>query len=222
MVSGDYHLPLTTYLMRFSKLQLLAHAGALFPLAWLLLDAATHHLTANPIQAVTLRTGKAALVLLVLALACTPAQMLGFRQAVKVRRALGLYAFGYVCLHLFTFVGLDYGFDFGLILTDVGSKRYVVIGFTTFLILLPLAATSFQWWQKRLGKNWKRLHRAVYVAGPLAVIHYFWQVKADVRQPLAWGAVVALLLLARVPLVRHSITHWRGRLAQRLQRPSSA
>ncbi len=208
--------------MRLSKLQWFVHAAALFPLAWLLFDAATDNLTANPIQAITLRTGKAALVLLILALACTPAQMLGFRQALKVRRALGLYAFLYVCLHLSTFIGLDYGFDFGLILTDVGTKRYVVIGFTAFLILLPLAVTSTDGWKKRLGKRWKLLHRAVYVAVPLAVIHYLWQVKADVRQPLAWGVVVAFLLLARVPPIRQSITRWRGRLAQRLQHPSSS
>lgn len=190
---------------KFNRLQWLAHTGALFPLAWLLWDAAIDNLTANPIQAITLRTGKAALILLTLALACTPAQMLGWRGVSKVRRALGLYAFLYVCLHLFTFIGLDYGFDFGLILADVGSKRYVLIGLAAFLILLPLAVTSFQWWQKRLGKNWKRLHRAVYVAVPLAVIHYLWQVKADVRQPLLFAAIVSLLLLMRLPAIRRSI-----------------
>jgi sulfoxide reductase heme-binding subunit YedZ len=204
--------------MKFTRFQILVHLGSLLPLLYLLWDFATDNLTANPIQDITLRTGKDALVLLVLSLACTPAQMLGFREVAKVRRALGVYAFIYVCLHFLTFIWLDYGLDPGLIYEAIFEKRYALVGFMAFLILLPLALTSTKGWQKRLGKNWKRLHRCVYVAGALAVIHYVWLVKSDIREPLAYGAVVALLLTARIPRVRQAIGLWRGRLAQQLQR----
>jgi sulfoxide reductase heme-binding subunit YedZ len=203
---------------KFTKFQLLVHIGSLVPLLYLLWDYVTHRLSVNPIQDITLRTGKDALVLLVLSLACTPAQMLGFREVVKVRRALGLYAFLYVSLHLLAFVWLDYGLDLGLIYEAIFEKRYALVGFMAFLILLPLAVTSTKGWQKRLGKNWKRLHRCVYVAGGLAIVHYIWLVKSDIRQPLAYGAVVALLLLVRIPAVRQIISQWRGGLAHHLQR----
>jgi sulfoxide reductase heme-binding subunit YedZ len=204
--------------MKFTKFQLLVHLGSLTPLAYLLWDYFTNRLSVNPIQDITFRTGKDALVLLVLSLASTPLQILGFREAVKVRRALGLYAFLYVTLHFLTFIGLDYGFDLGLIYEAIFEKRYALVGFMAFLILLPLALTSTKGWQKRLGKNWKRLHRCVYVAGVLAVVHYVWLVKSDIREPLAYGAVVVLLLFVRVPAVRQFIGQWRGRLAHRLQR----
>jgi len=207
---------------KFTKFQLLVHLGSLTPLVYLLWDYFTNRLSVNPIQDITFRTGKDALVLLVLSLACTPAQMLGFREVVKVRRALGVYAFLYVSLHFLVFIWLDYGLDLGLIYEAIFEKRYALVGFMAFLILLPLALTSTKGWQKRLGKNWKRLHRCVYVAGGLAVVHYIWLVKSDIRQPLAYGAVVALLLLVRIPAVRQNIAHWRGRLAQRLQQRNAA
>jgi sulfoxide reductase heme-binding subunit YedZ len=183
--------------------RLLVHLGALTPLALLIWDALHDDLTVNPIQAATLRTGKPALVLLVLSLACTPLHtVFGFKQALQVRRALGLYAFLYVSLHFAIFVGLDYGFDLELLKGAIFEKRYALVGFSAGLILLPLAITSFKYWQKRLGQRWKRLHRLVYLAALLAVIHYTWLVKSDIRQPLAWGALVVLLLLLRLPAVR--------------------
>jgi sulfoxide reductase heme-binding subunit YedZ len=153
----------------------------------------------------------------VLSLAATPMNTLfGFRQAIKVRRALGLYAFLYASLHVIVFFYVDYALDFALILQDVGSKRYVIIGAATFLVLLPLALTSTRGWMKRLGKNWKRLHKLVYLAGVLAVVHYVWLVKSDIREPLAFGLAVGLLLLARVPSVRRPLSNlhmqMRGRL----------
>jgi sulfoxide reductase heme-binding subunit YedZ len=149
----------------------------------------------------------------VLSLAATPANtLLGFRPALRVRRALGLYAFGYALLHFLVFVWVDYGLDFALILQDVGSKRYVLVGFSAFLILLPLALTSTQGWMKRMGKNWKRLHRWVYLAGVLAVVHYVWLVKSDIREPLTFGAAVLLLLAARIPQVRSALSRLRSRL----------
>jgi sulfoxide reductase heme-binding subunit YedZ len=183
----------------------------------LVFDALTGRLSVNPIQDLTLRTGKTALWLLVLSLAATPANtLLGFRPALKVRRALGLYAFSYALLHFLVFIWLDYGLDIALILQDVGSKRYVLVGFSAFLILLPLAITSTQGWMKRLGKNWKRLHRGVYLAGVLAVVHYVWLVKSDIRQPLAFGAAVLLLLAARLPPVRSALSRLRSHLQGRV------
>jgi sulfoxide reductase heme-binding subunit YedZ len=190
-------------LPKLSWLQWLTHLGALVPLAVILWLFFTDGLTVNPIQDITFRTGKAALVLLVLSLACTPLNSLfGWRMALKLRRPLGLYAFLYVCLHFLTFVGLDYGFDVELLKEAIFEKRYALVGFAAFLILIPLAVTSTKGWQKRLGKTWKLLHQGVYLAAPLAVIHYVWLVKSDVREPLAYGAVVAALLLVRVPAVK--------------------
>lgn len=192
---------------KFQKFQLLVHTAALTPLGWLIADALRDNLTANPIQVITLRTGKPALVLLTLSLACTPLNtFFGFRQALKVRRALGLYAFLYVSLHFLTFIGLDYGFDLSLLREAIFEKPYALVGFTAGLLLLPLAVTSTRGWMKRLGKNWKRLHRVIYLAAPLAVVHYLWLVKSDIRQPLAFGAVVAALLMVRIPAVKKALS----------------
>ncbi len=201
---------------KFTKFQLAVHIGSLIPLTLLIWDGFTNHLTANPIQDITFRTGKTALVLLVLSLACTPLNsFFGFKEALKVRRALGLYAFLYVCLHFLTFL-FDYTFDPALLYEAIFEKRYALVGFSAFLILLPLALTSMQWWMKRLGKNWKRLHRLVYVAGLLAVVHYVWLVKSDIREPLAYGGVVVLLLIARIPAFKKAVMKLRSGLIKRL------
>jgi sulfoxide reductase heme-binding subunit YedZ len=204
-------------LPRFSKFQLLVHIGALVPLLWLIWDFFMDNLTANPIQAVTLRTGKTALVLLVLTLAVTPINTLfGFRQLLKVRRALGLYTFLYVSIHFAVFIGLDYVFDLELILEAIFEKRFALIGFITGLIMLPLALTSTRGWMKRLGKNWKRIHWLIYLAGLLAVLHYTWSVKSDIRQPVAFGVVVVLLLIARIPVVRRSLSRLRWKFSSKI------
>ena len=191
-------------------LQILAHVGALIPLAVLIWAAMTGGLTINPIQDITFRTGKAALWLLVLSLAVTPLHVVtGYRPVLKIRRALGLYAFGYASLHFLIFVGLDYGFSWALLKGAIFEKRYALVGFAALLILLPLALTSTKGWMARLGKRWKKLHQAVYVAGILAAIHYIWVVKADVREPLMFSAAIGILLLIRVPAVRKRIVRWR-------------
>jgi sulfoxide reductase heme-binding subunit YedZ len=173
------------------------------PLVWLVLDYLRDNLTYNPIQAVTLRTGRYALILLVLSLACTPLNTIfGFRQVIKVRRALGLYAFMYASIHFMIFLGVDYGFDLGLIFKEIIDKRYIIAGFTAGVILLTLAITSTKGWMKRLGRRWKQLHMLVYFSGLLAVTHYIWVVKSDYRVPLIVGGIVVLLLLARIPTVR--------------------
>lgn len=195
---------------KFTRFQLLVHAGALVPLAWLIVDFLRDNLTVNPIQALTLRTGKYALTLLILSLACTPINTLtGFSPALKVRRALGLYAFLYASLHFLIFVGLDYGFNPGLLREAIFEKRFALVGFSAFLILVALAITSTRGWMKRLGKRWTRLHKLVYLAGILVIVHYTWAVKSDIRVPLVYGAVVLLLLVARIPQVRRSISALR-------------
>lgn len=197
-------------------LRIVVHIGALIPLALILWDAYRGQLTANPIQDITFRTGKTAISLLMLSLACTPLNtLLGWKFVVPARRPLGLYAFFYVCIHLLIFTVLDYGLDWGLIQATIAEKRYVLVGFTAFLLLLPLALTSTKGWMRRLGKRWKQLHRLVYVAALLAVVHFVWLVKADIREPLLYGAALALLLVLRLAPVRRAIAGLRARLTRR-------
>ncbi|MEA3336188.1 MAG: protein-methionine-sulfoxide reductase heme-binding subunit MsrQ [Chloroflexota bacterium] len=208
---------------KLTKFQIAVHVAALIPLALLIWDATQGNLTANPIQKATLRTGKTALVLLVLSLAATPVNtVFGFRQAIKVRRALGLYAFFYAAIHFTIYFGIDYGFDLNLVGLELAEKRYVLVGFAAFLILVPLAITSTRGWQRRLKKGWKRLHRFVYAAGILVVVHYTWVVKSDIREPLIWGGIVALLLILRIPVVRHKVVSWRMQLVDRVKDGSAA
>ncbi len=201
---------------KVTPLQLLVHIAALVPLAWLIFDAATGRLSVNPIQDIEQRTGKYALILLVASLTCTPVNILiGWAPILRWRRPLGLYAFGYAALHFTTFIGLDYGFNLGFIWADVANKRYIFVGLAALLILIPLALTSTSGWQKRLGKAWRKLHRWVYLAGALVVVHYVWAVKSDIREPLLWGAAIGLGLLVRIPAVRFAIirrrVEWRKR-----------
>jgi sulfoxide reductase heme-binding subunit YedZ len=186
---------------------IVVHIAALLPLAWLLLGLARGQLGFNPIREATLRTGRYALALLVISLACTPLYLLTRRrEAIVVRKWAGLYGVFYAGLHLLIFVGWDYGFQFDLIWLDVREKQFVWAGLLALLILIPLAATSNRWAMRRLGKHWKRLHRLVYLADVLAVVHFSLIVKADLRRPLAYGASVAVLLVARIPLVRDALS----------------
>lgn len=197
-------------------LKLVAHIGALLPLALLIWDFYQGQLGADPIREVTLRTGKAAITLLLLSLAVTPAKIwFGWQQVHPLRKILGLYAFLYVTLHLLIFVWLDYGLDLGLIYGAIFEKQYALIGFAAFLILLPLAITSTRWAMRKMGKNWTRLHRWIYLAGILAVIHYLLLVKNAYTSPLLYGAVLALLLLTRIKPVKQIILRFRRRLQRR-------
>ncbi|MEP7359511.1 MAG: ferric reductase-like transmembrane domain-containing protein, partial [Anaerolineales bacterium] len=146
---------------QFSWIQIITHLGALAPLAVMFWDGYHNGLTYNPIQSLTFRTGKTALVLLVLSLACTPLNSIfGFREAIKLRRPLGVYAFLYALGHFSIFL-FDYMFDPQLLFDAVFMKKYALVGFSAFLILLPIAITSTKGWQKRLGKNWRPLHKWV-------------------------------------------------------------
>lgn len=197
-------------------LQIVVHVGALIPFAQLLWDFWQENLTINPIQEMTFRTGKAGLILLVLSLAATPVNILfGYRPALKVRRALGLYGFFYIALHFLIFVGLDYGFNLNLLIEAVFEKRYALVGFTAFLILIPLAITSTKGWMARLGKRWKQLHQAIYAACLLGGVHYVWLVKSDIREPLAYLAGIGILLVIRLAPVRRRLVNFRTRLTKR-------
>lgn len=191
-------------------LRLLVHVGALLPLVWIAWQYWQGLFLVDPVREITTRTGKTALILLVLTLACTPLYTLfRFKPGLRVRRTLGLYTFLYVSLHFATFVWLDYGFDLALLQQAIFEQRYVLAGFAAGLILLALAVTSTQGWQRRLGKNWKRLHRLIYLASVLTVVHFGWLVK-DLREPLRYGLVVALLLVLRIPSVRKVLSRTRS------------
>jgi len=213
---------LATNWIKARWLKIVVHVGALLPLAWIIWQYTQGLFLVDPVREITTLTGRTALILLMLMLACTPANTLfGFKQVLRVRRALGLYAFLYASLHFATFVWLDYRFDLELLAEAVFAQRYVVVGFVSGLILAVLALTSTRWWQKRLGKNWKRLHRLAYLAGILAVVHFAWLVK-DVRVPLYYGAVLALLLVVRLPRVRKALSRARHWLRRTLSRPAQA
>ena len=198
---------------RYTPLQIILHLGAWFPLARIFVDLLTHNLTANPIQALEQRTGRAAITLLILSLACSPLNSLfGWKEPLKRRRALGLYTFMYAVIHVTIFADLDYGLAWSLLIQTVFQKPYIVVGMTTFLLLIPLAITSFDIWKVRLGKNWKRLHRLIYYIAPLAVLHYGWSKKGtflslqgDIVRPLVYGLVLALLMILRIPVVKRFI-----------------
>ncbi|NQU31433.1 MAG: sulfoxide reductase heme-binding subunit YedZ [Anaerolineae bacterium] len=194
---------------KFTPLQIAAHVGALIPLLWMIWDIFTNNFGPDPIREFTLRTGKTALTLLLLSLACTPINILfKFNQVLKLRRPLGLYSFLYASIHFAIFIGVDYFFDFTLIQDALLEKRYAIVGLTTGLILLTLAITSTLGWQRRLKKNWKKLHRLVYLAGALAVTHYIWLVKQGVIQPWIYAGILLILLTLRVKPVKK----WAGSL----------
>ncbi len=176
----------------------LTFALCLLPAAWLAGSAYGDGLGANPIEAITHFTGNWALRFLLLSLAVTPLRRVtGWNEVVRYRRMLGLFAFFYAALHLATYLVLDHFFDWRAALADVRERPYITAGATALLCLLPLAVTSTRAWIRRLGRRWTTLHRLVYVAAAAAVVHYWWLVKADVRAPLWYAAILALLLLAR-------------------------
>ena len=197
---------------------LLATIGGLIPLAQLAWGLWQGRWV-DPIAETTSRTGSAAILMLVLSLTCTPINTLvGFRPVLTARKPLGLYAFLYAALHLLNFIGMDYGFSLRAFLDDaLLQKRYMIVGFAAFLILLPLAITSTKGWMKRLGRNWKRLHQLVYAAGIFAVLHYLWLVKIDITWPLIYGGILTVLLVLRLPVIRHWITALRPKPTPRVR-----
>jgi sulfoxide reductase heme-binding subunit YedZ len=175
-------------------------AACCLPLLLLATAAVRGKLGANPIEAALNRLGWWTLVFVLLALAPTPLRILfGWTSPVRLRRMLGLFAFFYASLHLTTYVGIDQFFDWRAIGADVAKRKFITIGMLGFALLVPLAVTSTDRWVRRLGYvRWKRLHRLAYAVAVCGVVHFVWRVKADLREPLVFAAVLALLLLVRV------------------------
>ena len=172
----------------------------LVPLGALAWRAFHGGLGANPVEFVQHATGDWILRFLVFTLAITPLRkLLHLPELIRFRRMLGLFAFFYACLHFLTYIGPDQSFVLSAMWKDVAKRRYITVGFAAFVLLIPLAITSTTGWIRRLGgKRWQQLHRAIYASAVLGVIHYFWLVKSDVRKPLFYGALVAILLLWRL------------------------
>ncbi len=193
-----------------THLQIVIHLGAWIPLLLIVFNFFSGNLTVNPIQDIEQRTGRLAILWLVLSLSCTPlASIFGWKELIKRRRTIGLYAFMLAFIHVSIFTALDFGFDFGLIWNEIVEKRFILMGLLAFSGLAILAATSFQYWQKTLKKNWKRLHKIVYVIAPLVVIHYslakkgnLLSLQGDVIRPLIYAIVVTILLVLRIKPVK--------------------
>jgi sulfoxide reductase heme-binding subunit YedZ len=174
-------------------------AAALVPAAALVYGFYTNDLTANPGDYITDQTGSWALAMLVTSLAVTPLRRLTkWNDLIRLRRMIGLFAFFYATLHMLTWVVLFHYFDLSFMVEDVVMRPFITIGMATFLILLALAVTSNRFSIRRLGRRWQALHRLVYVAAVLAVIHFWWLVKADVTEPQRWALAVAGLLGFRI------------------------
>ncbi len=174
------------------------------PLATVGWRAWKQDLGANPIEFITHATGDWALRFLLITLTVTPMRkVLGIPQLTLFRRMLGLFAFFYGCFHFLTYLWLDKFFDLAEILGDIGKRPFITIGFTSLILMVPLAVTSTAGWIKRLGpRRWQWLHRLIYISGLAAVIHYYWLVKSDIRLPALCGAILMLLLTARLPGLR--------------------
>ena len=167
----------------------------LIPLLWLVWDIVQEQLSANPIEDITHRTGDWALRFLLITLAVTPIKRLsGQVWLLRLRRMFGLYAFFYTLLHFLTYLWLDQQFLFGEILIDIGKRPYITVGFSAFILLIPLAVTSNRYAMRRLGRRWQRLHRSVYVIAAFGVLHYLWLVKADSRDPIIYALILIALL----------------------------
>jgi len=202
---------------------LFAFKAALFalclaPLARLVFFAFTDRLGANLIEFVLRSLGTWTLTLLLVTLSITPLRRLtGWNNLIRVRRMLGLFAFFYACLHFLTYAGVDQSFDLSAILADIVKRPYITIGFTCFVLLIPLAATSTNAMQRWLGgKRWQQLHRLIYLIAVGGVVHYLWLVKKDITLPVLYGLVLAVLLgirfawRRRVPAVQAAVSRPPG------------
>jgi methionine sulfoxide reductase heme-binding subunit len=182
----------------------LLYVAAILPFIWLVFALVTGLVMGDEVKFMQHVTGDTALTFLLLSLSVTPLRRLtGWNELIKIRRLIGLTAFWYACIHLSTYLVFDQSLSINEITRDIAKHPWVLVGFTAFLCLVPLAVTSTTGWVRRLGgKRWQRLHRLVYVAATAGVLHYFWLVKKDARAPLVYGAVLLVLLGARVWLAR--------------------
>jgi sulfoxide reductase heme-binding subunit YedZ len=205
---------------RFPWLRITVHLLGLLPLPILVFDFFTGKLTINPVQELEQILGRIAIYWLVATLAVTPVYTLtGLVDLPVRRRAVGLYAFLYTSLHLVVFIGLDYGFDFSQIWNLVTGKVYLLVGSLSVLMLIPLAATSFNYFKRTMGRNWKRLHWLVYPVVVIAILHYglaqkgdLFNLRGNILRPFLWGMLTLLLLALRLPLVRRWVIMVRQRV----------
>ena len=181
-------------------LRVAAFLGGLLPLALLIYGYLSETLSVNPLDDITDATGTWTLRFLIITLAITPlSRITGASQIARFRKMAGLFAFLYGTLHLFTYLYFDKFFFWEDILLDIPKRRFILVGFTAWILMLPLAITSYDRITKWMGgKRWKMLHRIVYGIGVLGVVHYYWLVKFDTFRPLVYGAILAVLLGYRV------------------------
>ena len=179
--------------------KILIFVAGLGPLALLIRGMVTGDLGVNPAETIQLETGRWALKFLLLSLAVTPVRRLtGWNPIIQFRRMLGLFAFFYACCHFTAYWAFDLNFAFGAMAGDVMKRPFIALGFTALLLLLPLALTSTKGWIRRLGRRWAALHRLVYVAAILAVVHFALKVKVFTGDPVIYAAVLTVLLAFRV------------------------
>jgi sulfoxide reductase heme-binding subunit YedZ len=192
-------------------LKIAVHVAALAPLAALAFQYWQGNLGPDATGEAIRRTGRYAIVLLILSLVPTAMKLLtGSKVLLKVRRTLGLYGFAYAVVHLLAFAWLDYAFDLAFLLPALVSGRRTLAGLVALVLLVPLAITSTSGWIRRLGKNWKRLHRLAYAASVLAVLHYVWTFKELRTAPIVAGVVLLLLFVVRLPPVARLLARWRA------------
>jgi len=180
---------------RIDKLWLTTLLACLIPLLWLFFDIAFDQLGANPIQALHIRLGDWTLRFLCLTLAITPVQTITkWRGMTSYRQMLGLYTFLYASLHILSYLLVDHAFQWRMIGIDIIESSYIWFGIVAYIIVFLLAITTPKWVKKRVGKNWKKLHRFIYLAAGAAILHYFWQLKGNLVEPLFYLMIIALLL----------------------------
>ena len=207
-------------------LRITVHLLGWLPLVFLTYAFYTNRLTINPIQELEQVLGRIAIYWMVATLAVTPLYTLtGWRDLPDRRRAVGLYAFLYTCLHLLVFFGLDYAFNLAQIWNLVTGKVYLLVGSLALLLLIPLAITSFDYFIRRMRKNWKRLHWLVYPAVIISILHYglaqkgdLFTLRGNILRPLLWGLLTIFLLALRLPPVRRWVSQVRRKVFTRLQR----
>jgi methionine sulfoxide reductase heme-binding subunit len=211
-------------LLKLPWLRIFVHLLGCIPLIWLTFAFLTGRLTVNPVQELEHILGRIAIYWLAATLAITPLyQLTGWNTLRERRRAVGLYAFLYICLHVVTFLGLDYGFDLRQAWAQVTGKAFHIVGLVPLLLLIPLAITSFDYFIRRMRKNWKRLHWLVYPAALFSILHYALAQKGDlftlrgaILKPLLWMLLALFLLTLRLPPMRrllYRVKHWLGRLS---------
>src|SRR5271170_6988708 len=190
-------------------IKVVVFAACLAPVALLVWRGFHNDLSADPIAFITHATGDWTLRFLVITLAITPLRkILHLPQLIRFRRMMGLFAFFYACLHFSTWLGVDRSFNWHDILDDIAKRPFITVGFTGFVLMIPLAITSTAGWIRRLGgKRWQLLHRAIYLSAIAGVIHYYWLVKSDVRKPLEYAVIVGILLAYRLGMWIYGRAH---------------